>query len=80
MEIGVRSGVSTSALLAGIEEHGGKLYSFDINNCDVFRGASAVGRSPTSTAASANQARSSNLFQANLMCSSWTATTPMKVL
>jgi hypothetical protein len=38
MEIGVRSGVSTSALLAGIEAHGGHLYSFDINHCDVFHG------------------------------------------
>jgi hypothetical protein len=38
MEIGVRSGVSTSALLAGLEEHGGKLQSVDINNCPVFAG------------------------------------------
>jgi hypothetical protein len=38
MEIGVRSGVSTSALLAGIEAHGGDLYSFDLNHCDVFHG------------------------------------------
>jgi hypothetical protein len=38
MEIGVRSGVSTSALLAGIEAHGGHLYSFDLNHCDVFHG------------------------------------------
>jgi hypothetical protein len=38
LEIGVRSGCSTSALLAGIEEHGGHLYSVDINDCQVFRG------------------------------------------
>jgi predicted O-methyltransferase YrrM len=36
MEIGVRSGVSTSALLAGIEDNGGKLYSVDINPCQAF--------------------------------------------
>ena len=39
MEIGTRYGVSTAALLAGIEEHGGHLTSLDINNCaGVFRG------------------------------------------
>ena len=38
LEIGVRSGVSTSALLAGLEEHGGHLYSLDINDCPVFAG------------------------------------------
>ncbi len=38
LEIGVRSGVSTSALLAGIEEHGGHLWSVDINNCPAFYG------------------------------------------
>lgn len=38
MEIGVRSGCSTSALLAGIEERGGHLYSVDINDCPVFAG------------------------------------------
>lgn len=38
LEIGVRSGVSTSALLAGIEQHGGHLYSMDINDCAVFSG------------------------------------------
>ena len=38
MEIGVRGGFSTSALLAGVEEHGGHLYSVDINNCPVFPG------------------------------------------
>jgi hypothetical protein len=38
LEIGVRSGVSTSALLAGVEEHGGHLYSVDINPCKVFEG------------------------------------------
>lgn len=38
MEIGVRYGVSTSALLAGIEDHGGKLFSVDIDDCPVFLG------------------------------------------
>ena len=38
LEIGVRSGCSTSALLAGIEEHGGHLYSMDIDDCRVFDG------------------------------------------
>lgn len=38
LEIGVRSGVSTSALLAGIEERGGHLYSIDINDCRIFEG------------------------------------------
>jgi hypothetical protein len=39
LEIGVRGGISTSALLAGVEEHGGQLYSIDINDCrEVFRG------------------------------------------
>lgn len=38
MEIGVRSGVSTSALLAGIEQHGGYLCSVDVNDCGVFTG------------------------------------------
>ena len=39
LEIGTRYGVSTAALLAGIEEHGGHLISLDINNCaGVFRG------------------------------------------
>jgi len=38
LEIGVRSGCSTSALLAGIEEHGGHLWSVDINDCPVFAG------------------------------------------
>jgi hypothetical protein len=36
LEIGVRSGVSTSALLAGVEEHGGHVYSVDIDDCQVF--------------------------------------------
>lgn len=35
-EIGVRGGMSTSALLAGIEEHGGHLWSVDIDDCNVF--------------------------------------------
>lgn len=39
LEIGTRSGVSTSALLAGVEEHGGHVYSIDINDCSsVFFG------------------------------------------
>jgi hypothetical protein len=36
MEIGVRTGVSTSALLSGVIESGGHLWSFDINPCDYF--------------------------------------------
>jgi hypothetical protein len=38
LEIGVRFGISTSALLAGIEEHGGHLTSVDINECKIFEG------------------------------------------
>lgn len=38
LEIGVRTGVSTSALLAGVEENGGHLYSVDVNPCHVFAG------------------------------------------
>jgi hypothetical protein len=38
LEIGVRFGLSTSALLAGIEEHGGHLTSVDINECKIFEG------------------------------------------
>lgn len=38
LEIGVRQGVSTSALLAGIEDHGGHLWSIDCNPCPVFLG------------------------------------------
>jgi hypothetical protein len=38
LEIGTRSGVSTSALLYGIEEHGGHLWSVDLNDCPVFKG------------------------------------------
>jgi predicted O-methyltransferase YrrM len=38
-EIGVRSGASTAALLLGVEEHGGHLYSVDILDCgSLFRG------------------------------------------
>jgi predicted O-methyltransferase YrrM len=33
LEIGVRHGVSTSALLAGVEEHGGHVWSIDITDC-----------------------------------------------
>lgn len=36
MEIGVRGGQSTSALLAGVETHGGHLWSVDVNHCPVF--------------------------------------------
>lgn len=36
LEIGVRNGVSTSALLSGVEEHGGHLWSVDINDCSIF--------------------------------------------
>jgi hypothetical protein len=38
LEIGVRSGMSTSALLAGIEEKGGHLWSIDVEDCRVFDG------------------------------------------
>jgi len=33
LEIGVRDGASTSALLLGLEEHGGHLHSIDIQDC-----------------------------------------------
>ena len=33
MEIGVRTGMSTSALLAGIEDKGGHLWSVDVDAC-----------------------------------------------
>jgi predicted O-methyltransferase YrrM len=36
MEIGVRGGASTSALLAGVEAHGGHLWSVDVNPCRIF--------------------------------------------
>lgn len=36
MEIGVRGGASTSALLAGVEQHGGHLWSVDISPCKIF--------------------------------------------
>ena len=38
VEIGVRTGMSTSALLAGVEQRGGHLWSFDVNDCPVFKG------------------------------------------
>lgn len=39
LEIGVRGGVSTSALLAGLEAHGGHLLSIDIDDCShLFKG------------------------------------------
>lgn len=33
MEIGVRAGMSTTALLAGLEEKGGHLWSVDLDDC-----------------------------------------------
>ena len=33
LELGTRSGVSTAALLAGVEAHGGFLWSLDIEDC-----------------------------------------------
>jgi methyltransferase family protein len=33
LEIGVRHGASTCALLVGVEEHGGHVYSVDIEDC-----------------------------------------------
>jgi predicted O-methyltransferase YrrM len=36
LEIGVRGGASTSALLAGVESKGGHLWSVDINNCRLL--------------------------------------------
>lgn len=36
LEIGVRQGASTSALLAGVEANGGHLWSVDINPCKIF--------------------------------------------
>lgn len=36
LEIGVRQGASTSALLVGIEERGGHLWSVDIKDCPCF--------------------------------------------
>lgn len=38
LEIGVRGGMSTSALLAGVEDNGGFLFSVDIADCPVFEG------------------------------------------
>ena len=36
MEIGVRHSVSTAALLTGLEQHGGHLISFDIEDCSAL--------------------------------------------
>jgi hypothetical protein len=36
LEIGVRSGISTAALLTGIKVNGGHLWSIDIEPCNVF--------------------------------------------
>lgn len=33
LELGTRSGVSTAALLAGVERHGGHVYSVDLDDC-----------------------------------------------
>lgn len=39
LELGVRAGVSTSALLAGVEAHGGHVWSVDRDDCaPVFAG------------------------------------------
>lgn len=39
LELGVRAGVSTSALLAGVEAHGGHVWSVDRDDCSpVFAG------------------------------------------
>jgi hypothetical protein len=40
LELGVRSGISTTALLAGVEDHGGTLWSVDIDpaSAEVFAG------------------------------------------
>lgn len=39
LELGVRAGVSTAALLAGVEAHGGHVYSVDRDDCSpVFAG------------------------------------------
>lgn len=37
LEIGVRFGISTAALLLGVEERGGHVYSVDMGNCEVFQ-------------------------------------------
>jgi cephalosporin hydroxylase len=38
LELGVRAGVSTSALLAGVSDHGGHVWSVDINDCSPVFG------------------------------------------
>jgi hypothetical protein len=38
LEIGVRYGISTTALLLGVETHGGHVWSVDIDPCPVFMG------------------------------------------
>jgi cephalosporin hydroxylase len=35
LELGTRSGVSTAALLAGVEKHGGRVFSIDIEDCSA---------------------------------------------
>jgi predicted O-methyltransferase YrrM len=35
LELGTRGGVSTAALLAGVERHGGKVTSIDIEDCSA---------------------------------------------
>jgi glycosyltransferase involved in cell wall biosynthesis len=36
LELGTRGGVSTAALLAGVEAHGGKVFSVDIDDCGTL--------------------------------------------
>lgn len=38
LEIGVRFGASTAALLLGVEEKGGHLWSVDLEDCGIFQG------------------------------------------
>lgn len=38
LELGVRAGVSTSALLAGVTDHGGRVYSIDRDDCSPIFG------------------------------------------
>lgn len=36
VELGIRGGESTTALLAAVNDSGGKLYSIDIQNCNIY--------------------------------------------
>jgi Methyltransferase domain len=38
LEIGVRTGISTAALLCGVKENGGHVTSIDIEDCNIFAG------------------------------------------